>query len=271
MLLADAALEHQSLRAAVGGHEAHAVGGRPASGSTAAPCRRGSAPFRPRPGASPNSAPSNSSMPEPAMPARPTISPGRASKLTSTRPVPTVRPRPRVRAAVAVDGAVRAGNSVVLLRADHRLDHLGDRQRRRCRGSGSRRPSRITVTRSAIANTSSSRCETYSTVMPVGRQLAQDREQPLRLAIVERRVGLVEDQHPGLLEQHPGQLDQLPLGDRHRSRPGRRGRHRGRAWRAPAGPAAPSRRVATRPKRVGSRLTNRLASSGRSGRMLSSW
>ena len=40
--------------------------------------------------------------------------------------------------------------------------------------------------------------------MPVGAQLAQDREQPLGLALVEGRVGLIEDEHAGALEEQRG-------------------------------------------------------------------
>ena len=50
--------------------------------------------------------------------------------------------------------------------------------------------------------------------MPSAGQLAQDREQPSRLALVERRVGLVEDEHPRPLEQHAAELDELALADR---------------------------------------------------------
>ena len=48
-------------------------------------------------------------------------------------------------------------------------------------------------------------------VMPSARQLAQDREQPPGLALVERGVGLVEDEHAWPLDEHAADLDQLAL------------------------------------------------------------
>ena len=51
-------------------------------------------------------------------------------------------------------------------------------------------------------------------VMPLRLRLAQDREQALGLALVQRRVRLVEDQQPRLFEEHAAELDQLPLADR---------------------------------------------------------
>ena len=62
----------------------------------------------------------------------------------------------------------------------------------------------MTVMRSAIANTSSRRWETYSMVMPVVAQVPQDREQPLGLALVERGVGLVEDEQAGAARRGRG-------------------------------------------------------------------
>ena len=44
-------------------------------------------------------------------------------------------------------------------------------------------------------------------------QLAQDREQALRLALVEGRVGLVEDEQAGTLEEHAAELDELSLAE----------------------------------------------------------
>jgi hypothetical protein len=45
-------------------------------------------------------------------------------------------------------------------------------------------------------------------------ELAEDAEEARRLALVQRRVRLVEDQQTRFLEQDPGQLDELPLTDR---------------------------------------------------------
>ena len=44
-------------------------------------------------------------------------------------------------------------------------------------------------------------------------QLAQDLEQSLRLALVEGRVRLVQDQQARLLQQHSAQFDELLLAD----------------------------------------------------------
>ena len=49
--------------------------------------------------------------------------------------------------------------------------------------------------------------------MPRWRRLLQHREQPLGLALVQRRIRLVEDQQARLFEQHAAEFDQLPLAD----------------------------------------------------------
>ena len=50
-------------------------------------------------------------------------------------------------------------------------------------------------------------------VMPRSRSCAENGEQPLGLALVQRRVRLVEDEQPRLLEKHAGELDELALAD----------------------------------------------------------
>ncbi len=45
-------------------------------------------------------------------------------------------------------------------------------------------------------------------------QLPQDLEQSFRLALVQRRIGLVEDQQSRFFEQHPRELDELLLSNR---------------------------------------------------------
>ena len=44
-------------------------------------------------------------------------------------------------------------------------------------------------------------------------ELAEHGEEPLRLALVQRRVGLVEDDELRLLEEDAGELDELALAD----------------------------------------------------------
>ena len=165
---------------------------------------------------SPNSTPSSTSIPDPAIPARPTISPGRASKLTSTRPVPTLRCSTTSEGPSRSATAPRAREQFLLLGSDHRLDHLGDGQPGRVAGQDL----------APVAHHRHSVGDLEDLLEPVRDvehgdpgtgQLAQDREQPTRLPVVERRVGLVEDEHTRLFEQHPGELDELALGDRHLS------------------------------------------------------
>ena len=153
-------------------------------------------------------------MPDPAIPASPTISPGRASKLTSIKPVPTVNPSTTSDAPPASTLPVRSGK-----RSSCFVPTIASTTSGIVRAAVSRvrisRPSRITVTRSAIWKTSSRRCDTYSTVIPSpasSRRIANSRcvSRSLSAELGSSRISTL-----GCSQQHSGQLDQLSLGDRH--------------------------------------------------------
>ena len=112
------------------------------------------------PRSAPKSARTVSVRPEPMSPARPRISPRQRSKLTSRRPRRGAalgragRARCRRPLGAAVDPGGRRR-----LAAHHEPHELRRRRFRRGSRVATRRPSRRTVTRSAIRRTSSSRCE----------------------------------------------------------------------------------------------------------------
>ena len=72
-------------------------------------------------------------------------------------------------------------------------------------------PSRRTVTRSASANSSPSRCETKIDRHALGAQAADEPEERLDLVLGERARRLVEDQHASIDRERPGDLDHLLL------------------------------------------------------------
>ena len=82
------------------------------------------------------------------------------------------------------------------------------------RASWTTAPSRMTVTVSQIANTSSRRCEMNRTAAPCSCSAAHDREQPRDLGPRQRRGRLVHDQHARVEAQRLGDLDDLLVGDR---------------------------------------------------------
>ena len=102
-------------------------------------------------------------------------------------------------------------------------------------------------------------------------QLSQDVEEALRFAVVERGVGLIEDEQPRSFDEDPADLQELALieveiasqriGIDVEADAGERGPRPARAWRV-------GRRA---PKRVGCWSGNRLARMERSGKRLSSW
>ena len=102
-------------------------------------------------------------------------------------------------------------------------------------------------------------------------ELPQHIEEPFGFLLVERGVRLVEDQQARLLQEHAGQLDKLLLADAEAA-------HRHVHVDAQAEPvqkvsaaASSIARTETKPRRSGSRLTNRFASTERCGKRLSSW
>ncbi len=166
----------------------------------------------------PNRTPSRVATPEPSSPASPTISPGRASNDTSRSSLVD-------RQALDDDAG----------RREHRRSDRGPRPVRGGNSSAGDVPT-IASTTSGHGGRRALDGQHHAAVAhdgdpvgdlehlleavrdvedgdAVGGQLAQDREQPPRLALVERRVGLVEDQHPRPLDEHPAQLDQLALAD----------------------------------------------------------
>ncbi len=74
------------------------------------------------------------------------------------------------------------------------------------------RPLRSTVIRSALVSASSSACEMKIIATPRPAQRLHEFEEMLRLLRSQRRRGLVEDDHPGVVEDRAGDLDHLPLG-----------------------------------------------------------
>ena len=106
-------------------------------------------------------------------------------------------------------------------------------------------------------------------VMPRAAELPQHREEPFGLALVEGRIRLVEDQQPRLLQQHAAELDQLLLAD---AEPADRRLDIDMEAELVEQVAALLLHggVETRPRRTGSRLTKRLASTERWGNRLSS-
>ena len=105
---------------------------------------------------------------------------------------------------------------------------------------------------------------------PVGGQLPQDREQATGLALVERGVGLIEDEYLRALDVEAAVLDELALPDPELAD---RGVQVGSRPMRPRTGAA-RRRISARstiPNRVGWESGNRLARIDRSGNRLSSW
>ena len=98
---------------------------------------------------------------------------------------------------------------VLELAAEHQLDQLRLVELRdRARADLS--PSRRTVNRSAIANTSFSRCETKTVATPC-RASAGRREERLHLVVGERARRLVEDEDARVGRERAGDLDHLLL------------------------------------------------------------
>ena len=126
------------------------------------------------------------------------------------------------------------------------------------------RPSRSTVTRSAISTTSSSRWLTNTTATPWARRRSTKPSSAIDLGAGERGRGLVHEQQPGVGGETAADRDHLALGDgqgAHRrierqshARAGRAARRRSARMRARSGPAAPDlagsgRRRCSRPPR----------------------
>ena len=211
----DTAVEHQSLRLAVGGDEAHPAACRsrrggglgPAVGIAHGPRRCASVAEE---GA------------EQQTDAR-AVEPGEADDLAGTggerhvhEPASDRQPvddQPGI-GAVGVGRVAARRVELVLLRADHRLDDLRH-------GQVTRRPGQHLAAVAHHRHPIGDLEHLLEAVRHVqdrdalGGEVAEDGEQPARLAIVQRRVRLVEDQHPGPLEQRPRQLDELALADRH--------------------------------------------------------
>ena len=97
-------------------------------------------------------------------------------------------------------------------------------------------PSRSTVTRSAMAKTSSSLWLTKSDGDAVVAEPAEQSEQRRGLVLGDRGGRLVEEQDLGFERQRLGDLDDLHLRHRQRARPRRGCRCRGRAGRGSAAP-----------------------------------
>ena len=78
----------------------------------------------------------------------------------------------------------------------------------------SRQPSRITVTRWQISNTSSRRCEMNNTAAPAARRPFDHPEQPPHLIRRQGSRRLVHDDYPGFERQRFGNFDNLLVSDR---------------------------------------------------------
>ena len=144
-------------------------------------------------------------------PASATISPARTSKLTSKNTPSRVR---RWTSAPARRSAASClGNSAPSSRPTMRRT-ISSGVMSAIGASCTTAPSRITVTVSQIAKTSSRRCEMNSTAAPCSRSVRTTREQPLDLAARQRGGRLVHDQHARVEAQRLGDLDDLLVGDR---------------------------------------------------------
>ena len=153
-------------------------------------------------------------MPDPAMPGQPDDLAGAGLEAHVDQAGADGQAADDERRPAVVDTAGSLGEEVLLLRADHRLDHFGNRQRG---GVAGQDLPAVAHHRHSIGDLEDL-LEAMRHVQhrdSLACQLAQDGEQSLCLAVIERRVRLVENQHLGVLQQHPGELDQLSLGDRY--------------------------------------------------------
>ena len=153
--------------------------------------------------------------PEPSSPARPTTSPACTSTLTSSSSGRRVSPSARSTGA-PVASRCSSPKVVAPCRADLvdvAAEHGGHQPQpgraRRPAPVCTSRPSRSTVTRSQIRNTSSSLCVTYRTATCWLAQQVDHAEQQVDLARLQRRGRLVHDDDPGVGGQRPGDRDHL--------------------------------------------------------------
>ena len=219
---------------AVRGHEARARRGSPARGAAE----------RDRPAVdldlpagrvrAPKSASSSSLRPAPTRPARPTISPGARRRVDTSANAPRER-RARGRAGTTLAGAraARPAADSLELAADHQrgsasAGRVGDRRRRRrCA------PSRSTVTRSASAKTSFSRCETKIDGDACVPQPPHEPNSASTSSSVSELVGSSRISDARVDRERAGDLDHLLLVGPKPARRAATGRRRARAGRAP--------------------------------------